>query len=243
MNLAGCFIKFGEFQHMLDFQQKGLLYCNPINYFTALEDNCLRGDDLENVVEMIYMESGEVQFGKPEEIPIKDGIKMPFHDAKLKSRIIEPFGNLFCLYKINLLDKPIGEIFTVDVRMKSFGECFLLIHDSHEFLKRVKSKLDQLKFVFDGNFVNYLHLSNYTGKKSVFQKDLKYEYQQEYRIFIKNKTSDPIIIDIGNIEDISILCESIHLEKLKIAGSKKDETTFTVLSNLERQDQPIKIAL
>ncbi|MEJ7680509.1 MAG: hypothetical protein WKG06_22190 [Segetibacter sp.] len=74
MNLAGCFIKFGEFQHMSDLQQ-GLLYCKSINYFTEIEDNSLRGDDLENVVEMIYIESGEVLLGKPEEIPIKDGIR------------------------------------------------------------------------------------------------------------------------------------------------------------------------
>lgn len=116
-----------------------------------------------------------------------------------------------------------GEIFTIDIKMKGFGEYFLLIHDSQEFLKRVKMELKKLKLAFDGNFVDYLDLSKYTGKKSVFQKDLEYEYQQEYWIFIKNKTSDPIIIEIGSIDDISILCESINLKKLRIAGRKKDE--------------------
>lgn len=173
MNLAGCFIKVGQFQHMMDLQQKGRLYCRSIKYFTEIEDNNLRGDDLENVIEMIYMESGEVLLGKPEEIPIKDGIKMSFINGKFKSSIIEPFGNLFCLYKINLLDKPLGEIFTVDVKMKGFGEFFLLIHDSQEFLKRVKSKVEQLKLPCKGNFCPVFRFRKVYWKKNRISKGFR----------------------------------------------------------------------
>jgi hypothetical protein len=234
MDLAGCFIKFGAYQHMLDFHTKGIIYCNSIDYFTEMDNMEIRGDELENVNELIYMESGEITLGKPEEFPIINGMKMPFRDARFTSKIIEPFGNLYCLYTINLLNKPEGAVFNVDIKMKRFGEWFVFIHDSHEFLKRVKSKLNELKLSFDGNFVEYENLKKYTGKKTIFQKDLDYEYQQEYRIFIRNKERMPYIIEIGNIEDISIVCPSENIEHLQISGHKKDETIFTVFANLRK---------
>jgi hypothetical protein len=233
MDLAGCFLKFGELSHMLDLQKKGILYCNPIGYFTEIDDGNLRGDDMEDVTEMMYMESGIVLLGKPEREPGKDGIEMPFKNANFTGRIAEPFGNLFCMYTMNFLEKENGHQFTVDLQMKKFGDYFLLIHKPHEFLQRVKKAAEEMKLAIKGDFVNYLNLSKYTGKKSVFQKDIIYNYQNEYRVFINNKKSHPIILEIGNIEDISILCESEELQKLIIAGYKKNSSTFTILSNLK----------
>ncbi len=234
MDLVGCFIKFGEYHHLIDLQKNGLLYCNPINYFTEIEDNNLRGDVLETVVDIIYMDDGEIMLGKPNEIPITNGLIMPFKDARIIKEITEPFGNLFCLYKINIIDKPIGEFFSIDLKVVEFGEYFLLIHDAQTFLKKVKEVLNELKILFYGDLVKYLDLSKYTGKKSIFQKDIKYEYQQEYRIFIKNNKLTPIIIEIGNLENISIICQSKNVEKLIIAGSKKNESTYTIYSNLKK---------
>jgi len=233
MELAGCFLKFGELPHMLDLQKKGVLYCNPVNYFTGIGDGNLRGDDMEDVTELIYMESGTALLGEPEKDPAIDGIKMPFKNANFKGRIVQPFGNLFCLYTINFLEKQNDQQFTVDVQMKKFGGYFLLIHKPQEFLRRVKKAADKMKLVMQGDFVKYLDLSRYTGKKSVFQKDAHYSYQHEYRIFINYKKLEPIIVEVGNIDDISILCESNEIEKLVISGRKKNATTFTILANLE----------
>lgn len=233
MDLAGCFIKFGQLEHLTSFVEKGILYCNTINYFAGLEDKKIRGDENENVVDMVYMESGEIILGKPEEDPVKNGIQMPFRDLLLTGKITEPFGNLYCLYKINFLEKPIGETFYINTKMSEFGEYFVLIHEPHEFLRRVKQKLTTLGLSFEGNPVQYLDLSKYTGKKSVFQKGLEYEYQQEYRIYIKNKTANPLSIEIGCIEDISILCESTNIESIQFKAHMKDDKTYTVLSNLK----------
>jgi hypothetical protein len=241
MDLAGCFIKVGQLEHMLDLILNGHLFCRPINCFPEIEDNNLRGDKLEDVVDMVYMESGEVILGNPNESLHQNGIKMPFKDARLTSKMVEGWGNLFCLYKINLLDKPIGKEFRVDIKMKEFGDYFVLISDPHEFLKRVSNTLSNLKLSFLADVVKYLDLSKYTGKKSVFQKDIKYEYQQEYRIFIKNKKVEPLSIRIGSIEDISILCKSANFDNLIIRGEKKDDLTFRILSNLRIKQETFNI--
>jgi hypothetical protein len=55
MEFAGVFIKFGNEPHLLKLQKEGLLHCNTIEYFSNLEDGNLRGDDLENIVELDYL--------------------------------------------------------------------------------------------------------------------------------------------------------------------------------------------
>ena len=68
-------------------------------------------------------------------------------------------------------------------------------------------------------FVNYLDLQTYTGKKTLFQKDLSYQWQQELRILIntdKYKLDDPFKLRIGNIEGISTIIDLSKTKKLYI---------------------------
>lgn len=232
IEFAGCFIKFGSLEHLIELKEKGILYCNPINYFIKIEDNFLRGDPMENVTEMMYMESGDMILSPVGEQPSINSTTLPFKDFYLKGRIIEPFGNLFCLTAINILEKPFGQVFTVNERNKEFGEYFLLIHNTKEFLNRIKEKLEQLKMRYQAEKVKYLDFSKFNGKKSVFEKDLIFSYQQEWRLFLGNKKDEPIKIDLGSLEELSILGSSKSIENLKIVGNKKNDDTITILSNL-----------
>jgi hypothetical protein len=229
---AGCLIKFGEHEHLKDLREKGLLYCNPIQYFTSIEDQDLRGDDLENVVNLHYMESGTVTISPVGEKPSASSTVMPFQNFRLTSRIVEPFGNLFCLFAINLLDKPIGDIFTISERVKSFGDSFLLIYDSNTFLNRVRSAVRKHQLKVNADLVEYIDFSRFTGKKTVFQKDLRFVYQQEWRLYIRSNKNEPIGLEIGSLEDISIWGSSKSIEQLLIAGRRVGDTTYTILSNL-----------
>lgn len=229
---AGCFIKFGEKEHLKELREKGLLYCNPIQYFTSMEDQGLRGDEMENVVDMHYMESGTVTLSSVGETPSTNSTSMPFIDARFTSRIVEPFGNLFCLFAINLLDKPLGEVFTVSERVKEFGDSFLLIHDSSAFFNRVQQAVAARQLRADADLVEYKDFSRFTGKKTVFQKDLRYAYQQEWRLYIHNNKAEVIKLEIGSLEDISVWGTSNSIEQLLIAGREMDETRYSILSNM-----------
>jgi hypothetical protein len=236
MEFAGCFLKFGKLENMAEFYKRGIMYCNPINYFTKIEDGLLRGDDLENVTHLRYFESGNIAFVPVGEKPTKDSLTMPFRDAKMMDRIVEPFGSVFCLYAINLLFKPFGEQFTITEKVKEFGDTFVLIHNTIEFLKRVKKAVDKRKLVSNGDMVEYIDFSKYSGEKSVFQKDIQFAYQQEWRLFIRNKRDKPLKITIGSIEDISIIVPTERIENLRIMGKHKDDGTITILTNIIKQD-------
>lgn len=229
---AGCFIKFGAREHLKELREKGLLYCNPIQYFTNIEDQSLRGDEMENVVDMHYMESGTVTLSPVGETPSANSTTMSFTDARFTSRIMEPFGNLFCLFAINLLDKPLGEVFTVSERVKGFGDSFLLIHDSSAFFNRIQRAVAAHQLRADADLVEYIDFSRFTGKKTVFQKDLRYAYQQEWRLYIYNNKAEPIKLEIGSLEDISVWGTSEAIEQLLIAGRQLDETRYSILSNM-----------
>lgn len=231
-SFAGCFIKFGKKEHLKELREKGLLYCNPIQYFTSIEDQSLRGDEMENVVDMHYMESGTVTLSPVGEKPSANSTTMPFRDARFTSRIVEPFGNLFCLFSINLLDKPFGEVFTISERVKEFGDSFLLIHDSSAFFNRVQRAAATHQLRADADLVEYKDFSRFTGKKTVFQKDLRYAYQQEWRLYIHNNKAELIKLEIGSLEDISVWGTSKSIEQLLIAGRQVDETRYSILSNM-----------
>jgi hypothetical protein len=48
-----------------------------------------------------------------------------------------------------------------------------------------------------------LNLQNYTGEKRVFQKDIAYSWQEEFRIYFDTEKTEPFSFSIGSIEDIS----------------------------------------
>jgi hypothetical protein len=232
-DFAGCFLKFGEYEHLENLFLKGLLYCNPISYFTKIEDQFLRGDDMENITSMHYMDGGEVVIYNHGEEPTEDSIRMPFRDMHMTSRITEPFGNLFCLYAINLLNKPFGELFSISPRVKEFGGYFVIITDTRAFLKRVNTALNLKGFKeFSANMVEYKDFSRFTGKKTVFEKDIKFAYQQEWRLFIANTLDQPLLIEIGSLEDIALFGPSENIDALLVKGEKKADETIAILTNI-----------
>jgi len=232
-DFAGVFMKFGEYEHLKAFREEGLLYCNPITYFTEIEDQSLRGDNMEDITQMIYFKDGTVAIGPPNEEVPADAPQLPFKDFNLISRHAAPFGNLFCMTAVNLLDKPMGEIFRINERMKEFGKHFLYIHDSSAFMQRLGQKLKESKLHFETGLVEYKDFNKYTGSKSVFQKHNDFAYQQEWRLFIRNNNTDHIKITIGSLEDISVIGSSENIEHLIIKGAQKDQDTFINLANFK----------
>jgi hypothetical protein len=70
-------------------------------------------------------------------------------------------------------------------------------------MKRIRSKFDEMSLTYHYNFIEYKDFSKYSGKKSLFQKDVSYSYQQEFRFLIKSEFKIAMNIEIGSLEDIS----------------------------------------
>lgn len=216
MEFRGIFIKFGQEEHLLDLQKKGLVHCKTIQYFAKQEDQeALRGDAYENVVKINNIEDLILEIKLPNK-PTSEFKKVAYlNKAKFLTNRADEFGNLFCLYSLNFLEKELGEIFTIDERNKRFGSHFLLITNPVEFINRLKKSLIEKGYEFELKFMEYHDFSIWNGEKSVFQKNVSYDYQNEFRIFIHNTTNETIEIQIGDLSDITVLYPANSLEKVR----------------------------
>jgi hypothetical protein len=164
------------------------------------------GDEFEVVVKLRYLENATLEFnvGKESNTQWK---KLPTQRLLFRKYYKQPLGNLFCMsaLRVNPTDEP--AVYRIDERLKGFGSHYLLIYNSEIFLEKMRQALDALDFVYYYQMVNYLDLHTYTGEKTIFQKDISYSYQEEFRIFLDTPYSEAFKFTIGNIEDISSIYE------------------------------------
>jgi hypothetical protein len=211
-------VKFGKKEHLVSLQKEGHLHCKTLKHFANCEENEARGDFFESVVESHYMENVKVYI-KPVKKAEEEYKWFKAETFLLKKYFKEPLGNVFCMsrLKVNMDCDPYT--YSFDERFKKFGTHFLLITNQPVFIERLKNGLKEIGCDFHGHEVQYLDLKRYTGKKTAFQKDHFYSWQEEYRIFFD--TTEIIDRDfyIGSLEDISEIQEIEKVPKLLVKRS------------------------
>lgn len=171
--------------------------------FSKLDD-ASRGDFFESVSKLKYFENVVFQV-KPANDPSAEWKNLNTNNALYKEHYEEPLGSLFCMsaFKINPTKKI--STFHFDKRFSDFGYG-LMTSRQDLFIERLKKTLEKLDFKNCMRLVEYSDLHKYSGTKTLFQKDLKYSWQEELRIILytnKYKMYDPYEFSIGSIEDIS----------------------------------------
>lgn len=89
----------------------------------------------------------------------------------------------------------------------------LIIHNVQEFVERFEKAIDKLKLNYDRAFVKYrdkkIPLIQDGGilLDNAFTKDECFAYQEEFRFLLHTNVEDNIEINIGNIEDISVISD------------------------------------
>lgn len=218
----GIIIKFGAKQHLKQLQQKGLLYCRNIHESAQSDGNCLRLDEQENLVENRFLEKGEVML-KPVGAPDSEFITLNADNTNLSTWFQDPLGNLFCCTAINVLEFGPEKSYITDVRLAGFGSHYLVITDVDEFLSRLHVALHKRNLKYEHKLVEYKSFKNFTGRKTIFQKDLQYAYQSEFRVLIKNEKPDLLILEIGDLRDISSLQKFKSANQVKFYLQKKED--------------------
>ncbi|OKS87896.1 hypothetical protein [Mucilaginibacter polytrichastri] len=203
--------KFSEKRHLLALQKEGHLHCETLQYFSDIEDTIGRGDSLETVTDLYYLDENTIVNIKNVGDPDSEYKRIKINSGQLINRGETNIGNIFCLYSIRLHKFHLGKEFTIPVECKSLGDHYLIIKDANEFLTRVKNKLTELKLDARYGYIQYKDFLTYTGKKTIFEKDIKLSYQNEFRLFIHNSENKVLDIKIGSIEDISSIgiCEEL----------------------------------
>ena len=208
MSFQGIFLKFGKESDIDQLQKLGLVYCNTVKYFKELEDDEMRSDELETS-DFIGTRKDLILQIWPQDKP-NSITRIALN--RIVSHIESPFGNLYCMYSLEMANILEDDKFKIDTRLKKKSESFLIIKDVPEFINRLHKHLDKQQYSWEHHMVEYIDFSDFYGKRTIFQKDKQYDYQNEFRVFIRNDKHDVIKVEIGDISDISIKFPSSILD-------------------------------
>lgn len=191
--------------------QKGKLYAKTLEYYREREvttGDMTVGDSFEG---MIHINEGYLRNPTTGEVITLNDTLIPTTESDMFS---------FCMLGV----KPNTTRFEFTDKQKTelikFGDTALIILDSDEFERRVKNAVDKAGYSVLNGFVNYYDSSEDNGnlilsalkdiRNVAMWKREEYSYQQEYRFVIhpNNHGDDHVILDIGDISDISVMCSA-----------------------------------
>lgn len=207
-------LKFGKVEHLKNLQENGTLFLNSIQ--ALRKENDFRNDTYEGASKVASHPQGTATVTAK----FADGTEIPINYINLSYVEKREFvlGNICSFYSISSKDFENGEFIPVDKRMQEFGTHAILITDIKEFFNRVENKILEMKCNCYHGHVRYFDETSFIGDISLFQKRSRYQYQNEYRIYVDSKKEIPITLELGSLKDISVigLADKIHELKPKL---------------------------
>jgi len=183
-----------------------------------MEDN-FRGDVYEKLSAIFEIEDFKIlrnnKDGEEEEILFEKNAKAYFSHYYPN----ELAGNIFSM--VGLFTTGESELKMVDKKCQQFGDTCVIITNPSEFLTRVQKEALIQNIDLSWDITEYYDIKEYTSAWSPFKKPAHLSYQQEFRLLVKRKETDPIILRIGSIEDISKMMNSSELDKISIVKANQ----------------------
>jgi len=193
-------IKFGSYKNISSLRDQGVVYMNTLPYFRNIEDNDLRGDPFDSVSEIQRGTKGHVL------IP-STGQKLQITSFDLRIGPESPEKiNLFCMYAL----RPQHGTYPVSEEYYRFGAHALIIFNVPKFIDKIRAAIRYKKITGSSNLVEYID-NDHIGEAGPFKKLQKFSYQSEWRLMCENGPGEPRTLNIGPINDISVLVETINI--------------------------------
>lgn len=117
---------------------------------------------------------------------------------------------------------------TIDDRCLSLGSHAVIVMDVPGFIKRMESYAREAGYQIARKLVKYYDPETFHGHfrdvESVFWKQDQYSFQREFRFVISSRSwgECPLVMDIGDIRDITLQLESTELNGKNFLGGKID---------------------
>lgn len=217
------FIKFGQKEHIEDLYNNGVIYMNPIQSFTTIEDNELRGDRYEGVRRIKnYPKGGQYK------IPSM-GIEGNYISFQVRESYEELIGNIYSLYCVSTLGWNDSIEFKIDEKNKRLGSHCLFVKDNAKFLSLIEDKLMEQNLKYSHGFVKYYDKDKVSRKIGLFEKPNEFEYQKEFRIYVESQEIIPLILSIGSLKKIAEIYDAekvVDTLKLEVNKSNKKPQNY-----------------
>jgi len=204
-------LKMGQREHLEQFRKRGLLYMNSSRYFAEkeLKGDSVRWDRFEGTDRVI--QPSEL---KKMTITQKDKPPLVVPGSQFVGPILIAFGrqhawNVFCMFALRYPFKsPL-----VDDRNLTFGDSFVVVLNTMEFLKRASRAAVKAGFNWRSGPVEYRDYETHSGETGPFCKPLAFAFQNEFRFAVGPGSSHPIRLWIGDLTDITT--PVLRLAKIK----------------------------
>lgn len=243
---------------------EGKLYANRFNYFKKIENDHIRGDSEEGAI-MPQLDGLTIELtGTDSTTGEVNTIRISKEDLA-EPPVIRPQWfddiNIFCMYAAHTKEfKNISEANINDFKKRlempkdcqEFGNHAVLIKNTREFIRRVKLSAKKKGYKFYSGLVQYYDPTIGTPPiqspiQTVFLKRRVYEYQKEWRLAMKTGTTgdDPIILEIGSIEDIAVRVSTpdlIRFQSFQVMDAEDEMDLATArMRLLEIENDPSRL--
>ena len=154
------------------------------------------------------------------ELELPTGEKMKFirgdnmRHADHSEHLQDPKVNICCLTIIPLSEelRPIS----ISKRLIELGESAILIFDTERFYNTIEKPLSEMGFTYEMKPVKYYNHKEHNGELSFFDKDIEFDYQNEYRILIWPNPEGDLKIPVPGLKSISVVIETAKIPELSI---------------------------
>ena len=220
---------FAEKEHA-DAFVRGSLFANRLCYFKRIESRDGRGDKYEGAIIpkldglSLTLTCTDAEKGEVDEITIpEEEFAAP---PIFQPRWFDHFS-VFCMYAghsggFKKISADNLQCFKKQLEIPEdctkLGNHAVVITNTREFFKRVKIAAVRREYRIWGRLVRYYDPEVGTPPacsemESIFTKRKEYEYQKEFRFAIDTGTrgSEPITLDVGEIDDIAVRMDSCEM--------------------------------
>ncbi len=210
MNKNAGLIKFGAYEHMKAFYEKGEMYFNTFKWFKELETTGDGRADKNEYCSVHYASNSLKNYSfeiYPEGHP-EEAIKLNKENGLISLTL--DFGNdkeYTNLYSLSYL--KMDEILQNDliISTRNFAptkDYAVVIYDINAFFdKFTKAMREKYKRCFKAKAIEYVDKNTYSGEMGAFRKFNNFTYQNEYRIAVNFNSLEPQKIYIGSLKDIA----------------------------------------
>jgi hypothetical protein len=191
--------KFGLEEHLTLFREQGQMHMRTMRYFAEEEEeNSARGDRFEGASVMFQPAALKMTISHPilgTHVVDSNDLVGPV----ILSQNRDAEQNVFCMFS---LTAPAKEPL-LHADHFHFGSHFVIVLNTHEFLRRAYQASINLGLQGQAGSVEYYDESTHSGKIGAFRKPQRFAYQKEYRIVLRPGIVPFRDLMIGDISDIT----------------------------------------
>ena len=203
--------KIHKSEYIIDMYENEYLYFSPLKDFRGEKDEEGRFDPRELNVKNKQIPTLAIKIGeKSYEL---DKMLDKF-SCQLMANLEEPKINCCSLHWLEI--EPGKPPYTINNELLRMGDKVLLIVDGVLFFKILDHSLEKNGFVCQRGKVRYYDPSIYNGELTLHHKDIKFKFQNEYRILINSPNNEPAKIYLPGLKQISYITDSKDLFELNI---------------------------